>query len=151
MTITVLPKQTKTIMSTFAFTMLMIVGLTGCGSEGKPSTPTALATNPYISITEDDPRAQAFISEFRASYPQLVGDSSRPDKYVLKNGSHLCAEIFSKEMNQAYHMTFQDMKQHVIPRVRGGDVQRDATEEEADGVVRLALNTICPEYSTVLE
>ena len=103
----------------------------------------------YNYITPEMNRGTAFISQFRATYPDLAG-ATRPDKYVLANGNKVCAEIEYKQRNEAYTMTFEEMKNFVIPRVKGGEVTREATLEEADGIVRLALNTVCPEYVALI-
>lgn len=103
----------------------------------------------YNYITPEMDRGVAFVSQFRAAYPELSG-TNRPDKYVLKNGNKICAEIEFNQRTKEHTMTFEEMKSYVIPRVTGRDVTHEATPEEADGIVRLALNTVCPEYIALI-
>jgi len=132
---------------------LAFLALTGCSSDPTGidpgvdlNTPNNAGSAHYNDLPETDPKAQAFISQFKANYPELAGDANRPDRYVLKNGSNLCAEV-DYQKRHGTEMTLEDMKKFVIPRVVAGSVPRKATDAEADGIAKLAVNTICPEFS----
>jgi hypothetical protein len=136
---------------------LALITLTGCSTDSATTDPGVNLNTPnnagsahYSDLPETDPKAQAFISQFKAGYPELAGDANRPDRYVLKNGTGLCAELdFQKR--HGTEMTLEDMKKFVIPRVVAGSVPRKATDAEADGIAKLAVNTICPEFSGQLQ
>jgi len=136
---------------------LTFLALTGCSTNSATFDPSADTNTPnnagsahYNDLPETDPKAQAFISQFKTSYPELAGDANRPDRYVLKNGTGLCAEL-DYQKRQGAEMTLEDMKKFVTPRVVAGSVPRQATDAEADGIAKLAVNTICPEFSGQLQ
>lgn len=129
------------------------IALAGCSSSSSTVTGSDEAYVPattYSSIDETTPEAQAFIANYRSSFPELSGGADRPDRYILKNGIKLCGEIEFQEITHEYLMTFDEMKAYVTPRVTGGNVTRPATNEEADGIVRSAVNSLCPVYATQL-
>jgi len=128
---------------------LAFITLTGCSSDPIGvdfNTPNNAGSTHYSDLSETDPRAQSFISKFKASYPELTGDANRPDRYVLKNGSNLCAEV-DYQKRHGTEMRLEDMKKFVIPRVVAGSVPRKATDAEAEGIAKLAVETICPEFT----
>lgn len=104
----------------------------------------------YNYIEPDSARGQAFLSVFKSQFQDLTGGPERPDRYIISTGNKLCAEIEWKQRNENYTMTFDEMKRFVTPRVEGGSVDRVATPEEADGIARLSLNTLCTEYVSLL-
>jgi hypothetical protein len=103
-------------------------------------------THEYYDITETDPRAQSFVTQYRSSFPGVAGRATRPDRYILSVGTKLCTEISWQEQNDKHIMNLADMKKFVTPRVTGDIVTRLATDAEADGISRLAVNTLCPVY-----
>jgi len=103
-------------------------------------------THEYYDIAETDPRAQSFVTQYRSSFPGVAGRATRPDRYILSVGTKLCTEISWQEQNDKHIMNLADMKKFVTPRVTGDIVTRPATDAEADGISRLAVNTLCPVY-----
>jgi hypothetical protein len=150
--------------------VLSFVTLTGCSSHSAttdpgttPSTTTSSSstaaatddgfvppTHEYYDIAETDPRAQSFVTQYRSSFPGVAGRATRPDRYILSVGTKLCTEISWQEQNDKHIMNLADMKKFVTPRVTGDIVTRPATDAEADGISRLAVNTLCPAYTSRL-
>lgn len=149
---------------------LSFLALTGCSSDpatvdpGAAPSDTASSssaaattddgfippTHEYYDIAETDPRAQSFVTQYRSSFPGVAGRATRPDRYILKVGTKLCTEISWQEQNDKHIMNLADMKKFVTPRVTGDIVTRPATDAEADGISRLAVNTLCPVYASRL-
>jgi hypothetical protein len=99
----------------------------------------------YNDLTPDTPQGQAFLVRFKKEVPQLVG-TDRPDKYVLKNGTALCAEISFDLRNENRRMSMSEEINYVSQWVVGGTVTRKATQAEAKLIIANALDTVCPEF-----
>jgi hypothetical protein len=149
---------------------LVFITLTGCSTNSATTDPGTASseatssssaattadddfvppTHEYYDIAETDPRAQSFVTQYRSSFPGVAGRATRPDRYILSIGTKLCTEISWQEQNDKHIMNLADMKKFVTPRVTGDIVTRPATDAEADGISRLAVNTLCPVYSSRL-
>lgn len=106
------------------------------------------ASGKYFDLSVDDPRAQTFISQFTSTYPELT--DGKTEKHILRNAGKLCDEIAYQQDSTQHTMTLEEMKSYVKPRVTGGNVMREATDAEADGIVRLAVTTVCTEHASLV-
>ncbi|MCK9921614.1 hypothetical protein MXD61_06875 [Frankia sp. AgPm24] len=78
------------------------------------------------------PQGQAFVTAFRAAYPQL--STNRLDKHIVRNGSRVCSDITEAGREVALRR---------LPlRVAYNGVTPDATQSQA--IFDLAVAHFCP-------
>jgi hypothetical protein len=143
--------QKATLMTTI-FGLLGIVMLSGCAaSTPTPTDAPPVITSKYASITEDSPEGQAFISQYRSSFPAISGPAERPGRYILNGGVSLCREVEFIEKNEGRIISFDEMKKFVAPRATlDRNTMPQVSDSDADGISRLAITTLCPVYISQL-
>jgi len=112
------------------------------------ANPNATDYRLYGFVEETDPRGVKFISDLNSQYPDLAGFKDSHQK--IKPGRLLCAEISMQNRLFSHAMTHEEIKHFISVRTEPYLDTRIATDEEADGIAHLAIQDICPEYSSLL-
>lgn len=116
---------------------------------GLPNANPNATDNPsYNSVDEKDSRGAKFVSDFNSQYSELAGIKDAHHK--VRTGSMICAEISMQNRLFSHAMTHEEIKHFVSVRTEPYLDTRIATDEEADGIAHLAIQDICPEYSSLL-